>query len=82
MNKLTRAAMEERLEAADAANKLRAMLTDATLNTSPSYSANTGLYPDHQIPFVNKHMAYLRDHPKLDVEHYLSNLRLMLRKRV
>jgi hypothetical protein len=81
MNKLSRAAMGQRLDDADAERKLRDMLTDLSLNTGASYSANSDLYPDNKIPFVEKHMAYLMEHPKLEVDHYLSNLRLMLKKR-
>jgi hypothetical protein len=54
---------------------------DASFNTGSSYSANTDAYPDHLIPFKAKHMAYLRTHPKTDPEHYLANLRLMMRIR-
>lgn len=60
---------------------LRAMAEDTAYNTESSYSANTGLYPDHLIPFVNKHMEYLRTHPSTDPDHYLANLRLMTRFR-
>jgi hypothetical protein len=73
--------MSRRLTEADAERKLRDMITDKALNTGTSYSANSELYPDNRIPFVDKHMAYLMEHPKLEVEHYLSNLRLMLKKR-
>lgn len=59
--------------------KLQRMLTDNTYMTAPSYSANTGLYPNNLIPFVDKHMEYLRSHPATNPEHYLSNLRLISR---
>jgi hypothetical protein len=58
---------------------LKRMTTDEAYNTGPSFSANTELYPDHLIPFVNKHVNYLRNHPSTDPQHYLSNLRLMTR---
>lgn len=60
---------------------LQMMASDSTYMTEPSYSANTTLYPDNQMPFVNKHMEYLRTHPATDPEQYLSNLRLMTRVR-
>lgn len=60
---------------------LIAMAADAGYTTVSSYSANSELYPDHKIPFVEKHMEYLRAHPATDPEHYLSNLRLMTRLR-
>ncbi len=60
---------------------LRIMARDTTYNTDSSYSANSNLYPDHLIPFVAKHMEYLKNHPSTDPEHYLANLRLMTRIR-
>ncbi len=58
---------------------LRTMVKDMTYSTKSSFSANSELYPDHQIPFVNKHMDYIRSHPSTDPKQYLSNLRLMTR---
>ncbi len=57
------------------------MAKDSSYNTGPSYSANSELYPNNLIPFVNKHMDYLRNHPTTDPQHYLANLRLMTRIR-
>lgn len=57
------------------------MAADKAYNTVDSYSANTDSYPDNTISFVNKHMEYIRNHPTVDPEHYLSNLRLMTRVR-
>lgn len=56
---------------------LQAMVADASYCTKPSYSSNIVLYPDNLIPFIDKHMCYLRDHPATKPQHYLSNLRLM-----
>jgi hypothetical protein len=61
--------------------KLRIMALDQDFNTDSSYSANSVLYPDNQIPFVEKHMRYLITHPAMDPDHYLANLRLMTRRR-
>jgi len=58
---------------------LRQMAQDKKYKTGPSYSANVDLYPDHLIPFVNKHVDYVRSHPGTDPQHYLANLRLMTR---
>jgi hypothetical protein len=81
-NHITRTAIIKRLEDGRIREKLEELESDPRFQVQPtSYSANTTLYPDGQIPFVEKHMAYLMDHPKLDPEHYLSNLRLMLIKR-
>ncbi len=60
---------------------LEAMLADDAYHTDPSYSANTVLHSDNQVSFVDKHMSYLRDHPTVDPKQYVSNLRLMMRKR-
>ena len=62
--------------------KLEAMELNPMLNTrATSYSANAKLYPGGQMPFVEKHLAYLMGHPKLDPQQYLANLRLMLKHR-
>lgn len=57
------------------------MATNVNYNTESSYSANALLYPDHLIPFVEKHINYLLTHPSTDPQHYISNLRLMTRIR-
>lgn len=60
---------------------LNDMVGDDRFHTEVSYSANTALYPDHVIPFIDKHVAYMRAHPTINPDHYLSNLRLMTRVR-
>jgi hypothetical protein len=60
---------------------LRGMETNPTLVTQSSFRANTEKWPDNKISFVENHIAYLRLHPKTNPSHYLSNLRLMLRKK-
>lgn len=60
---------------------LRLMTEDTRYNTDSSYSADSGSYPNNLIPFVDKHMNYLRSHPSTDPQHYLSNLRLITRLR-
>lgn len=60
---------------------LQLMASDTTYNTKPSYSANSELYPDNLIPFVDKHLIYLSTHPGIDPQHYIANLRLMTRVR-
>ena len=66
---------------AKAREALIKMVSDETYSTEKSYSANTAEYPDNVISFVDKHMAYLRSHPQTDPEQYLSNLRLITRRR-
>lgn len=62
-----------------AAQVLRDMVSDNTYITPPSFSANTEQYPDNLIPFFDKHMFYMRDHPSTDPQQYISNLRIMTR---
>ena len=54
---------------------LEKMVDDPAFNTEPTYT--TGADPSWS--FVDKHMTYLSEHPKLSPQHYLSNLRLMTR---
>jgi hypothetical protein len=61
--------------------QLVSMSTDTTYNTHSGYSANTVLYPDNLMTFVEKHMAYLNTHPNIDTDQYMANLRLMTRVR-
>jgi len=69
------------LDETEIRDALQHMEDDASFNTGSSYSANVALYEDHQIPFAEKHVAYLKSHPKLNPEHYLANLRLMMKVR-
>lgn len=55
--------------------ELERMAQDLSFNTQSSYAA-TML---DGMPFVQKHMNYLCDRPKLDPQQYLANLRLMTR---
>jgi hypothetical protein len=61
--------------------ELKDMDANAIYATSSSYSTNSELYPDNLIPFVDKHMNYMRSHPSTNAQHYLANLRLMTRIR-
>ncbi len=77
-----RAMVAKRIEDGNVRAKLKEMVLNPGLNTTAtSYSSNAELYPDGQMPFVEKHLAYLINHPNVDPEQYLSNLRLMLKKR-
>lgn len=61
--------------------ELEQMVSSGLYNTESSYSANSLLYPDMQIPFVEKHMIYLVNHPNLEASKYLANIKLMSRVR-
>lgn len=79
IQKSTKATALKNMEEAGFHDALRVMEKDRTLKTEPGYSGNVAMYPDHKIPFIEKHVAYMLAHPKVDPKHYLSNLRLMLR---
>ncbi len=68
-------------EGIEIAATLRLMAEDLAFNTESSYSANTVLHPDNLISFVEKHMNYLNTHPAINPREYISNLRLMTRRR-
>jgi hypothetical protein len=69
----------ETSEGAKIKEALQRMASDSTYMTASSYSANSNLYPDNLISFVDKHLDYLRAHPATNPRHYLANLRLMTR---
>lgn len=60
---------------------LQKMEANPDLVTEPAFRANKELWPDNKISFVETHLAYIKAHPNLDPQHYLSNLKLMLRRR-
>ena len=59
--------------------ELLAMFHSKQYHTPSTYCVNTELYPDNLMPFVDRHMEYIRAHPTTNPTHYLSNLRLMTR---
>ena len=61
-------------------SQLKVMETNPALVTNSAFRANGEKWPDHTITFVDRHLEYLRQHPKTDPQQYLSNLRLQLRK--
>lgn len=69
------------IEEADIRAALTGMEKDASFNTTSSYSPNAALYPDQQMSFQAKHMAYLKANPAINPEQYLANLRLKTRRR-
>lgn len=73
--------MNSYMKESEITQKLQAMLKDDTYRTLPGYSIDTDQYPDHVVPFLEDHVNYLRRHRHINPEHYLSNLRLMLKIR-
>ena len=68
---------EEGVKANEALSSMEA--SDA-FNTPSSYTANTTKYPDNLISFKDKHMDYLQNHPNLNPDQYIANLRLITRR--
>lgn len=68
-------------EGAQVRTQLESMHRDSAFMTTASYSANTKLYANNSITFVEKHMAYLNNNPTVDPSLYLSNLRLITKIR-
>lgn len=69
---------EEYKEFKDALYK---MTSDSTYKTEATYSPNADKYPDHLIPFIDKHLSYISTHPAMDTRMYIANLKLMTRIR-
>ena len=61
--------------------KLVHMDTSEGYQTKASYSPNSDLYEDNLIPFVDKHLNYIRSHPSLDPDQYIANLQILTRVR-
>lgn len=68
-------------EGVRAATELHTMVSDSVYMTTPTYSANSTLYPDNSVTFVEKHMKFLSEHQDVNISQYMSNLRLMTRIR-
>ncbi len=60
---------------------LKAMDQDLRFNTEPTFSSDAEKYPDNLMPFVDKHVKYIRNHPATNPQHYLANLRLITKVR-
>lgn len=61
---------------------LTSLQTNPLYLTEPAYRGNSEKWPDHQISFIDFHLGYLKSQPTLNPWHYLSNLKLKLRKKV
>ena len=68
-------------EGEEVKRKLQLMADSSSYSTTSSYSPNTLLYPDNLVSFVDRHMNYLINHPSLNADEYLSNIRLMTQVR-
>lgn len=59
---------------------LSAMESDSTLDTQSSYVKTTPA-AGRVLSFREKHAEYLKEHPKINPEYYLANLRTMIKIR-
>lgn len=59
---------------------LETMELDMGFHTEPSFTIDIVKFPDHEMPFVTTHMTYLAKHSEVNPKHYISNLRIRLRK--
>jgi hypothetical protein len=57
------------------------MALSSEYNTTSSYSPNTKEFPDNIAPFVGRHLDYLKNHPTINPQQYISNLKLMTKVR-
>lgn len=80
-NRHLKTLVAQRLAEEHVKEKLEQMTADVTLNTTSIYSPDSEHYPDHRISFVDRHLDYLLNHPKLDSSQYLANLRMKIRSR-
>ncbi len=59
---------------------LEAMELDKGYHTESSFTIDVIKFPDHEMPFVTTHLTYLAKHSEVNPKHYISNLRIRLRK--
>ncbi len=64
----------------DIVDALGSMQKDPAFLTKSFYRGTSERWTDNHISFVDYHIHYLKLHPALDPEQYISNLRLKLRK--
>lgn len=60
---------------------LKKMQDDPDYITNEAYSPLATESPDNMMPFAQVHEEYLKKHRTVNPIGYLSNLRIMLRKR-
>ncbi len=61
--------------------KLKALEEDPSMSTKDAYSPTANDWPGNRMPFVERHLAYLKSHKLVEAEGYLSNLALIIKKR-
>lgn len=73
--------IKNELDIDDITSRLRTMLDDPALITKSMFRVDESVYPDNQMPFVDYHVAYLKQNQNINPDHYLSNLRIRIRRR-
>lgn len=62
-------------------SKLQRLCDDPTMSTKDFYSPQATDWPGSKMPFVHRHLSYLKSHKLIDPVGYLSNLALIIKKR-
>lgn len=65
----------------DIITRLKVLEDDPTMKSESIYSPSATKWPSNRLPFIERHLAYLRAHKTVNPEHYISNLALMIKKR-
>lgn len=65
----------------DIISQLESYEADPSMITESLYSPTADEYKDNRMPFAQVHLTYLRKHKNVNPKHYLSNLRIMIKKR-
>lgn len=61
--------------------KLKLLEADPSMQTNDTYSPAAGEFNGSRMPFVDRHLLYLRKHKNVDPDQYISNLAMMIKKR-
>jgi hypothetical protein len=64
-----------------ATTELETMQSDPMFITESIYSPTAFDFPDRILPFVQVHLTYLRKHKQVDPAGYISNLKIMIKRR-
>lgn len=79
INRMDRQAKPLPMTEAEIIYILRSMESSSSFDTKQSLA--TSLEPDAVITFTEKHLEYLRAHPKISARSYLANLHTMVKIR-